>query len=105
MRQSGGSLTVAPGPDPHTATVTLRTTFEPIDPTGTDQLTAMIHEAFPQSVESLRRFVEDRLPGMPAERTALPRAIASWWYLYRVADRYYARRFGVVVGRAGQHRG
>jgi hypothetical protein len=30
---------------------------------------------------------------------------ALWWYLYRAADRYYARRFGVVVGLAGQHRG
>jgi hypothetical protein len=29
---------------------------------------------------------------------------ALWWYLYRLADRYYAHRFGVVVGRAGQHR-
>ena len=31
-------------------------------------------------------------------------AVASWWYLYHAADRYYARRFGVVVGRTGQHR-
>jgi hypothetical protein len=30
--------------------------------------------------------------------------LALWWYLYRLADRYYARRFGVVVGLAGQHR-
>jgi hypothetical protein len=31
-------------------------------------------------------------------------AVGLWWYLYRVADQYYARRFGVVVGLAGQHR-
>ena len=30
--------------------------------------------------------------------------LALWWHLYRLADRYYARRFGVVVGLAGQHR-
>jgi hypothetical protein len=30
-------------------------------------------------------------------------AFALWWYLYRLADRYYARRFGTVVGLAGQH--
>jgi hypothetical protein len=30
--------------------------------------------------------------------------LALWWYLYRLADRYYARRFGVVIGLAGQHR-
>jgi hypothetical protein len=30
--------------------------------------------------------------------------LALWWYLYRLADRYYARRFGVVMGLAGQHR-
>jgi hypothetical protein len=29
---------------------------------------------------------------------------ALWWYLYRLADRYYARRFGVVVGLSGQYR-
>jgi uncharacterized protein YndB with AHSA1/START domain len=62
VRQSGGSFTVAPGPDPQTATVTLRTSFEPLDPSGTDQLTAMIHQAFQQSLESLRRFVEDTRP-------------------------------------------
>lgn len=30
--------------------------------------------------------------------------LALWWGLYRLADRYYAARFGVVVGLAGQHR-
>jgi hypothetical protein len=31
-------------------------------------------------------------------------AFALWVYLYRLADRYYARRFGVVVGLVGAHR-
>ena len=58
----GGTFTVTADPDPHTATVTLRATFEPRDPTGIDQLTAMVHGAFQQSLESLRRFVEDDIP-------------------------------------------
>jgi hypothetical protein len=59
---SGGTFTVTAGPDPHTATVTLRTTFEPLDPSGADELTGMIQGAFQQSLESLRRYVEDKLP-------------------------------------------
>jgi len=48
-------------------------------------------------------------PLLPADQTLLQwecwtGAFALWWFLYRVADRYYARRFGVVVGLAGQHR-
>jgi len=31
-------------------------------------------------------------------------ALALWWFLYQRADRYYASRFGTVVGRTGQHR-
>jgi len=31
-------------------------------------------------------------------------AFAMWWYLYRLADRYYANRFGIVVGLTGQYR-
>jgi hypothetical protein len=53
---------VSAGTGPHTAIVTLATTFEPLDPAGADQLTDMIHGAFQQSLESLRRFVEDELP-------------------------------------------
>jgi Domain of unknown function (DUF1905) len=52
------------GPEPGSATVTLRTTFEPLDPTSADERTGMIQGAFQQSLESLRRFVEDSLPGM-----------------------------------------
>jgi uncharacterized protein YndB with AHSA1/START domain len=62
VQRSGGTFTVSADPDSHTATVTLRTTFEPLGTTGFDQLTAMIHGAFQQSLESLRRFVEDKIP-------------------------------------------
>jgi uncharacterized protein YndB with AHSA1/START domain len=61
VRQSGGTFAVDPGSDPDTATVTLTTTFEPIDPAGASQLGEMIHGAFQQSLESLRRYVEDKL--------------------------------------------
>ena len=61
VRRSGGTFTVTTGPDPETATVTLTTAFEPLDPAGTDQLAEMIHIAFQRSLESLRRYVEDKL--------------------------------------------
>ena len=62
VRRSGGSFTVTAGDDPHTATVTLATTFEPLDPNGTDQLTGALHAAFQRSLESLRRYVEEKRP-------------------------------------------
>jgi uncharacterized protein YndB with AHSA1/START domain len=62
VQQSGGTFTVTAGPDRGTAVVTLRTTFEPLDPTGADQLSDMIHGAFQRSLEALRRYVEDDLP-------------------------------------------
>jgi uncharacterized protein YndB with AHSA1/START domain len=62
VRHSGGTFTVTPGLDPDTATVTLTTTFEPLDPTGTDQLADLIAGAFQQSLQSLRRYIEDKLP-------------------------------------------
>ena len=62
VRQSGGTFTVTAGTEPDSATVTLTTTFEPLDPTAADQLTGMIHGAFQQSLESLHRYVEDKLP-------------------------------------------
>jgi hypothetical protein len=40
----------------------VRTTFEPVDPTGIDQLTSYVQGAFQQSLESLRRFVEVNIP-------------------------------------------
>jgi hypothetical protein len=62
VQRSGGIFTVTAGPDPNTATVILTTTFEPLDPTGADELTDMIHGAFQQSLESLRRYIDDNLP-------------------------------------------
>jgi uncharacterized protein YndB with AHSA1/START domain len=62
VRQSAGTFTVTAGPGAETATVSLATTFEPLDPTGADHLTDMIHGAFQQSLESLRRYVEQKLP-------------------------------------------
>jgi hypothetical protein len=41
--------------------VVLRTTFEPLDPSGVDQLTAGIQDAFQQSLDSLRTFVEEKV--------------------------------------------
>ena len=62
VQHSGGTFTVTADPDLPATTVTLRTTFEPLDTTGVDQLTAMVHYAFQQSLESLRRFVADEIP-------------------------------------------
>src|SRR5262245_49825488 len=61
VRRSGGVFMVTQGPDRNTATVTLRTTFEPLDAAGVDQLTDMMRGAFQQSLDSLRRLVEDKL--------------------------------------------
>jgi uncharacterized protein YndB with AHSA1/START domain len=62
VRRSGGTFTVTAGPEPDTATVILRSTFEPLDSTGADELTSLIQGAFGLSLEALRRFVEDKLP-------------------------------------------
>lgn len=62
VQHSGGTFTVAVGSAVDNATVTLRTTFEPLDPNAADQLTVMIGGAFQQSLESLRRYIEDKLP-------------------------------------------
>ena len=60
VQHSGGTFTVTAGTMPGTATVTLQTTFEPLDPAGVDELTIMIRDAFQQSLESLRRYVEEK---------------------------------------------
>ena len=62
VERSGGTFNVTAGSDTHTATVTVRTTFEPVDPTGIDQLSNIVHGAFQQALESLRRFVEVNIP-------------------------------------------
>jgi uncharacterized protein YndB with AHSA1/START domain len=60
VRDSGGTFVVSPGPA-GASTVTLTTTFEPSDPASADQVSAMIEGAFGASLESLRRFVEEKL--------------------------------------------
>jgi uncharacterized protein YndB with AHSA1/START domain len=62
VRNSGGTFTVNPGETPATATVILETTFEPIDAASADQLTARVHGAFQQSLDSLRTYVEEKVP-------------------------------------------
>jgi uncharacterized protein YndB with AHSA1/START domain len=59
VAELAGTFTVTPGPSAGTATVTLQTTFEPLDPTSADQLTTLMRNAFSHSLQSLRRFVED----------------------------------------------
>ncbi|HEX2357853.1 MAG TPA: SRPBCC family protein [Micromonosporaceae bacterium] len=59
VHDSAGRFTVTPGAAAGTATVSLETTFEPLDANGAEPLAAMIHAAFQQALESLRRFVED----------------------------------------------
>lgn len=61
VRSSGGTFTVSPDATPGAATVTLQTTFEPLDPAAADEVTTMIHGAFQQSLESLRRYVEEQV--------------------------------------------
>jgi uncharacterized protein YndB with AHSA1/START domain len=61
VQHSGGTFTVTGNPD-GTARVTLLTTFDPLDPTTTDDLAEMIRQAFGQSLESLRRYVEEKVP-------------------------------------------
>ena len=62
VKQSYGTFAVTPGSAPGTSRVTLRTTFDPLDPTAADELSGMIQGAFGQSLESLRRYVEEKVP-------------------------------------------
>jgi uncharacterized protein YndB with AHSA1/START domain len=62
VQRSGGTFTVTPGAASGTATVTLRTTFDPLDPTATDDVTGLIRQAFGQSLQALRRYVEEKVP-------------------------------------------
>lgn len=59
VRELHGSFTVSAGPSDG-ATVTLDTTFEPLDGAAEAELTAMIEGAFGQSLASLRRWIEVR---------------------------------------------
>jgi len=61
VRGSGGTFTVTVGAVAGTTDVVLETTFEPLDPSGADRLTAGVRGAFQQSLDSLRTFVEEKL--------------------------------------------
>jgi hypothetical protein len=61
VRRSGGTFSV----DPTAAggsIVVLEFTFEPLDPALTDQLTSGIRDAFAQSLQSLRTYIEEKTP-------------------------------------------
>jgi uncharacterized protein YndB with AHSA1/START domain len=62
VQRSRGTFTVAAGSALVTSRVRLRTTFEPLDPTAAGDLAGMIRQAFVQSLESLRRYVEEKVP-------------------------------------------
>lgn len=57
VRDSHGTFTVTAG-DAGSSTVTLHTQFEPLDQTAAAEVAKMIDGAFQQSLEALRRFVE-----------------------------------------------
>jgi uncharacterized protein YndB with AHSA1/START domain len=59
VTRSGGTFAVSAGRSADFATVTLTTSFEPLDPTGADELAGMIRGAFGQALESLRRYMKD----------------------------------------------
>jgi uncharacterized protein YndB with AHSA1/START domain len=61
VQRSGGTFAVAAGHGPGTARVTLQTTFEPLDPTAAEEVTGMIQGAFGQSLNALRRYVEEKV--------------------------------------------
>jgi len=62
VRQSSGTFAVTPSATPDTAVVTLTTSFEPLDPTGIEQLADIIERAYQRSLESLRRYLETKQP-------------------------------------------
>jgi hypothetical protein len=71
VRRSGGTFTVGPGAPAGSASVILETTFEPIDPTTADRLTAGMRDAFRRSLESLCRYVEEKVTGTPDDAQRL----------------------------------
>jgi hypothetical protein len=59
VRSSGGTFSVAPVAGGGSVVV-LDFTFEPLDVAMTDQLTSGIREAFAQSLQSLRTYIEEK---------------------------------------------
>jgi hypothetical protein len=65
-QHSGGTFTVTADPDlPAGPSRCAQPSNHSTQP-GVDQFTAMVHGAFQQSLESLRRSSRTRSPGMPA---------------------------------------
>ena len=62
VQRSYGTFTVTAGSAPGTARVLLQTVFDPLDPAGGEELAGMIQGAFGQSLQSLRRYVEEKVP-------------------------------------------
>jgi uncharacterized protein YndB with AHSA1/START domain len=62
VQQSHGTFTVSPGSVAGTSRVVLQTTFVPLDPTAGKELSGAIEGAFGQSLQSLRRYVEEKVP-------------------------------------------
>jgi uncharacterized protein YndB with AHSA1/START domain len=62
VKQSHGTFTVSAGSVAGTSRVMLQTTFVPLDPTAGEELSGMIEGAFGLSLQSLRRYVEDKMP-------------------------------------------
>jgi len=69
VRDSHGTYTVRSA-DAGTATVILHTQFDPLDPAATAEVSAMINSAFQQSLEALRRFVEQGVPWPQQEKSS-----------------------------------
>ena len=62
VQQSHGTFTVSPGSVAGTSRVVLQTTFVPLDATAGKELSGAIEGAFGQSLQSLRRYVEEKVP-------------------------------------------
>jgi uncharacterized protein YndB with AHSA1/START domain len=68
VRRSGGTFTVTAGSDPQTTTVTLRTTFEPLDQAASTSSPALSTARFSNRWNRCAVSSRTRSPGMPAER-------------------------------------
>jgi uncharacterized protein YndB with AHSA1/START domain len=62
VQQSHGVFTVSAGSVAGTSRVVLQTTFVPLDATAGEELSGMVEGAFGQSLQSLRRYVEEKVP-------------------------------------------
>ncbi len=61
VQRSHGDFTVSAGPVAGTSRVVLQISFVPLDPTAGEELSGVIQGAFGQSLQSLRRYVEEKV--------------------------------------------